>query len=140
MGKTTTNYEFPKEYFKYINRFLKEVGLYPMWIKFLHTSPYRAKNGFTGRNTDWCPNATNAYKKKWRLVDVLGSTNFTDFLKDYYRIVFPNHVCTFELFEVWMMYWYPGILGEITGSPEDAMPLLRMDKEKKKTKLLYEKY
>lgn len=134
MASTTTNYKFPKEHFKYINRFLKEVGLYPMWIKFLHTSPYRAKNGFEGRHTDWFPNTTR------NAVDVLGSTNFTDFLKYFYGITFSNSICVFELFEAWMMYWYPGVIDRAKGCIEDAIELLEFDKEKKKTKLLYEKH
>lgn len=136
MVKTTTNYIFPKEYFKYVNRFLKEVGLYPHWIKFLYASDHLKGDYFNGRHTNW----QDEQRKDYTVVDVLGSTNFTDFLGEICDIRFPNDICTFELFEAWLSYYYPQFIKEPEGDIDQARELLMMDKEKKMTKLLYEKY
>lgn len=101
---TTTNYIFPKEYFKYVNRFLKEVGLYSEWIRFLYFNPKNGVPGCRSAHTNWTT------KGKYSLVDVLGSTNFTDFLRLCCDKKLPDDICSFELFAAFLYHFYPSVL------------------------------
>jgi hypothetical protein len=137
--KTTSNYSFPKEYFKYVNRFLKEVGLYPYWIKFLYFNPKRDTVGeFNSAHTIWLEE-NQLYCKKFSVVNVLGKTNFTDFLKTCYGKRLPDNTCSYELFAAFLSHFYPSLLEyEDLGALEKGDPYLIVNKETKKVSIQWE--
>lgn len=131
MSRTSTDYCFPKDYFRIVSRFLKEVGLYGYWIRFLHSSPYKRIRGFNGRSTDW-----NRSDIDYSVVNVLGKTNFTDYLKYCCGVELP--VCTYELLAAFMLEYYPNHLTQ--KDIRDAIGeknYLHIDKERKKTKIIF---
>jgi hypothetical protein len=94
-------YTFPKDYFRIVNRFMKEVGLYKRWKDFLQCpATVKGINGFSGRHTNWQTNGIN-------LVGVLGKTNFTDYLEFYCKDPLPSGVCSYELFAAYLSYFEP---------------------------------
>lgn len=129
--KSTTNYTFPKEYFKYVNRFLKEVGLYSDWIRFLHFNHERDKvDGYDHIHTNW------SNRSNYSVVDVLGATNFSDFLKYCRKKQLPEEICSYQLFAAFLYHFYPSVLeADDLHACEDGDPYLIVDKEAKKARI-----
>lgn len=77
-----------KEYLRMASRFLKELGLYGLWIRYCY-NPKTSKNWLHEK----CNDAT----------DILGKTSFTGWVKDYTADknmirVLDNNICIYELF------------------------------------------
>ena len=135
---TSTEYCFPREYFKLVNRFLKEVGLYPFfWLKFLYFNPLNdATDKFKKRHTNW-----NLKHTTYTIVDVLGRTNFSDFLAEFYGKRLPKDTYTFELLAKFLYDLYPHLLktsNDFAAAKDGAKSLL-VDKEKKKVSIILNK-
>lgn len=131
-------YDFPKDYFRIVNRFLKEVGLYKEWKQFLQTPPQNFNDffnlyGFNGRYTNWTKNKVS------NVVNVLGKTNFTDYLKYCCNIILPDDVCTYQLFAAYLMVFEPSLVNNYydVQSVNEGMEYLNIDREKRKVSIKY---
>ena len=130
-------YDFPKDYFRIVNRFLKEVGLYRQWKQFLQTPPpddVFNYYGFRGRHTDWNRNKVST------VVNVLGKTNFTDYLKYRCNIILPSDICTYQLFAAYLSVFEPSLVNNYydLDSAKEGIHYLNIDSEKRKVSIKYE--
>ena len=128
MTYLNTNYGFPKEHLRIVSRFLKEVGLYAYWIRFLYSND---KN-----NTINWGNTTS----KTPIEDVLGETNFTAFLDREFHKWLPR--CASWLFKAFLLEYHREYLGNNRWELLDAKKIgrfLDIDKDKKKIRILYNK-
>lgn len=114
--------QIPRRYFCIAARFMKELGLYAYWIKYLY-NPNSHKN--------WYEKG-----KCYTPVDVFGCTLITDFLVEHKK-TFPEGYCVFEVFARYLIEMHPELDG--TFSRKNACPrdLLDINKESKKIKLNY---
>lgn len=106
--------ENKKEALRIASRFLKEVGLYDLWIRYLY-DPNTAKNWIDKPNY------------KFEDSDILGGTNFTDFVYKHQRdSKIGVSFLMYELLEYYLaaLKRPSGVCGPVT-----------IDKEKKKVKI-----
>lgn len=102
-----------KEALRIASRFLKEVGLYDLWIRYLY-NPDTAKN--------WIDKSDYIFEYS----DILGGTNFTDFVHKHNRDSKFGLFLMYELLECYLaaLKKPSGVCGPVT-----------IDKEKKKVKI-----
>jgi len=105
--------ENKKEALRIASRFLKEVGLYDLWIRYLY-NPDTAKN--------WIDKSDYIFEYS----DILGGTNFTDFVHKHKRDSKIGLFLMYELLEYYLaaLKKPSGVCGPVT-----------IDKEKKKVKI-----
>ena len=116
---TQNSIKITKEQLRIASRFLKEVGLYSYWIRYLYSKD---------RVTNWSDKIGDYY-----IVDVLGRTQFTDFLKNY-GVYLPSSLCVYEIFALYVCMFYPEIAQSDNRIQCDACSheFLSYDIEKKK--------
>jgi hypothetical protein len=129
-------YDFPKDYLRIVNRFMKEVGLYRQWKQFLQTPPHNPYDGFNiygfnGRHTNW------TQKRVSTVVNVVGKTNFTDYLKYCCNIILPDDVCVYELFAAYLSVFEPSMIKDNydLSSVNAGRKYLNIDREKRKVSI-----
>lgn len=132
-------YDFPKDYFRIVNRFLKEVGLYRQWKQFLQMPPENPNDSFNyygffrGRYTNWTQNKVST------VVNVVGKTNFTDYLRYCCNIILPFDVCVYELLAAYLSVFEPSMINnndDIYAAVE-GRKYLNIDREKRKVSIKY---
>ena len=129
MGYINTNYGFPKEHLRIVSRFLKEVGLYAYWIRFLYS------NDKSNTIINW-GNTTS----KTPIEDVLGVTNFSEFLDREFHKRLPR--CVSGLFKAFLLEYHREYFGNKYWRLQEAKDIrqfLDIDKDKKKIRILYNK-
>ena len=105
--------ENKKEALRIASRFLKEVGLYDLWIRYLY-DPNTVKN--------WTDKSYYIFEYS----DILGGTNFTDFVHKHKRDSKIGLFLMYELLEYYLaaLKTPSGVCGPIT-----------IDKKKKRVKI-----
>lgn len=103
-----------KEYLRIASRFLKEVGLYDLWIQYLYTP-----NSHCSWRDKECENIT----------DILGWTLFTHFVKEHKRRIKLGDWCMFEIFGEYVKKMHPEYDGTF---PYFSRNRLDIDTENKK--------
>ena len=115
-----------KEAIRITSRFLKEVGLYDLWIKYRY------------RNAASLP-SFGLYKSddRFLLSDILGSTNFTSFAIEHGKWKY-DYICVYELFGAYINKKYPQYVEEgwEDRAYESAKMHLVIDNEKKKIEII----
>ena len=103
-----------KEYLRIASRFLKEVGLYDLWLGYCYGS---------GRCDSW------KRKEKLTITDILGCTAFTGYVNEH-RPDFNTHDhCIYELFGEYVVKMYPEYAHMVY---ERSHGVVMIDNEKKK--------
>ena len=128
MTYLNTNYGFPKEHLRIVSRFLKEVGLYACWIRFLYSNDKKNTINW-GVTTSRTP-----------IEDVLGETNFTAFLDREFHKRLPR--CVSGLFKAFLLEYHREYFENKYWKLQDAKDIrqfLDIDKDKKKIRILYKK-
>ena len=114
-----------KEAIRITSRFLKEVGLYDLWIKYRY------------RNARSLPSfGLNKRDDRFLLSDVLGCTNFTSFAIEHGR--WKYDYCVYELLAAYINIEYPQYVEkgwEDRGYTSAKMHLV-IDNEKKKIDII----
>lgn len=101
-----------KEYLRIASRFLKEVGLYDLWIRYLYDSD---------------SHPTWREKECEEPHQILSWTLFTDFVETHRGDLDLKGYCIYEIFIEYLKKMN-------TGYPNDDYGILDVDKEKKKVK------
>lgn len=78
-----------KEAFRIASRFLKEIGLYDLWLKYLY-NPKTSKNWINRPDYKFCDS------------DILGCTTFTDFVHEHKRDFNLGGYWIYELLEFYL--------------------------------------
>lgn len=129
MGYINTNYGFPKEHLRIVSRFLKEVGLYAYWIRFLYSNS--KDNTINWKKTT----------SKTPIEDVLGETNFTSFLEREFHKCLPTYLSW--LFGAFLLEYHREYLRndywKLLDTKKIGKQFLEIDKNKKKIRILYKK-
>ena len=73
-----------KEYLRITSRFLKEVRLYDLWLKYCYSK-------------GWALNWIETLDGELEVQDILGKTSFTTFVKKYRKINLDGY-CIYEIF------------------------------------------
>ena len=120
---TQNSIKVTKEQLRIASRFLKEVGLYSYWLRYLYSEK---------RVTNWSDRS-----HKYSVVDVLGRTQFTDYLKGY-GIEMPWGMCVYEIFAVYVCMFYPDLALEDDRIKMDACSgeYLEYDIDRKKVSIV----
>ena len=108
-----------QEYLRITSRFLKEVGLYGLWLRYCY-NPTKPKS--------WVD------KEECCITDILGCTCFTDFVL-YHKQKNGNTIdgyCMYEIFGEYVKKMYPNY-GKLVFSPSKGM--VSIDEEKKKIEI-----
>ena len=108
-----------QEYLRITSRFLKEVGLYGLWIKYC----YGTRNAMSWVNSEKCS-----------ITDILGCTCFTDFVLQHKQKNGDTiyGYCLFEIFGEYVKKMYPNYEELVFDSSKG---MVSIDKEKKKIKI-----
>jgi hypothetical protein len=107
-----------KEYLRIASRFLKEVGLYDLWIRYCY-DPTKCKT--------WVD------KEKCIITDIIGCTTFTDYvIKHRPEAVrnFASVYCLYEVFGEYVNKMHPEY-----GHVYSTRDILYIDKNKKKVRI-----
>lgn len=113
-----------KEAIRIASRFLKEVGLYDLWIKYRYDNATHSSYGLD--KSDDC----------FILSDILGNTSFTRFVRQHGR--WKDGICTYELLGAYINAEYSQYVDEgweHRGYKYAKMHLV-IDKKKKKIKII----
>jgi hypothetical protein len=103
-----------KEYLRIASRFLKEVGLYDLWIKYCY-DPDQSKN--------WIK------KEKIGITDILRCTNFTYYVIRHKPRIDVNGYRIFEIFGEYVLKMHPEYEYMVSDKSYD---MLTIDTERKK--------
>lgn len=119
-----------KEAIRIASRFLKEVGLYDLWIKYRYDNATHSSYGLDKRDD------------RFLLSDILGNTGFTRFVRQHDRwkdTCRRNGICIYELLGAYINAEYPQYVEE-GWEPREiyecAKSHLVVDKEKKKIEII----
>lgn len=114
-----------KEAMRITSRFLKEVGLYDLWIKYRYDNSTHSSYGLYKRDD------------RFTLSDILGNTSFTSFAIKHGRWKY-DYICVYELFSAYINIEYPQYVEEglEDRTYESAKMHLVIDKEKKKIEII----
>ena len=118
-----------KEAIRIASRFLKEVGLYDLWIKYRYDSATDSSYGL------------NKPDFNFTLTDILGNTGFTSFVRKHGRWKdswYWEDICAYELLGAYINAEYPQYVEEgwEHSGYESAKMHLMIDKEKKKIEII----
>ena len=119
-----------KEAIRIASRFLKEVGLYDLWIKYRYDNTTHSSYGL------------DKWDDRFTLSDILGNTGFTRFVRQHGRwkdTCYWNDICAYELLGAYINAEYPQYVEEgwePRGVYESAKMHLVVDKEKKKIEII----
>ena len=119
-----------KEAIRIASRFLKEVGLYDLWIKYRYDKANHSLYGLD-KGDD-----------RFTLSDILGNTGFTRFVRQHGRwkdTCYWNDICAYELLGAYINREYPQYIEEgweNSREYETAKMHLVIDKEKKKIEII----
>ena len=119
-----------KEAIRIASRFLKEVGLYDLWIKYRY-----------GKAASLPTFGLNKSDDRFTLSDILGNTGFTRFAQQHGRwkgTCYWNDICAYELLGAYINIEYPQYVEEgwEPRGYESAKMHLVVDKEKKKIEII----
>lgn len=92
-----------KEAIRITSRFLKEVGLYDLWIKYRYDNTTHSSYGL------------NKSDDRFTLSDILGNTGFTRFVRQHGRwkdTCYWNDICAYELLGAYINAEYPQYVEE----------------------------
>ena len=103
-----------KEYLRIASRFLKEVGLYDLWLKYCYDP---------NENKNWIN------KGKLGITDILGCTSFTDYVIRHKPQIDVNGYCIFEIFGEYVLKMHPEYGYMVS---DESYDMLTVDKEGKK--------
>ena len=118
-----------KEAIRIASRFLKEVGLYDLWIKYRYDNATHSSYGLDKSDN------------RFTLSDILGKTGFTRFVRQHGRwkdTCYLNDICAYELLGAYINIEYPQYVEEgwEPREYESAKMHLVVDKEKKKIEII----
>lgn len=118
-----------KEAIRITSRFLKEVGLYDLWIKYRYNNAIHSLYGLDKRDD------------RFTLSDILGNTGFTSFVRTHSRwkdTCRMDGTCIYELLGAYINIEYPQYVekGWESRTYESVKMHLVVDKEKKKIKII----
>lgn len=102
-----------KEAFRIASRFIKEIGLYDLWLKYLY-NPKTSKSWINKQDHKFCDS------------DILGCTTFTDFVYEHKPTFKTNGYLMYELLEHYL---------EALKTPSRVCGPVKIDNEKKKVTL-----
>ena len=103
-----------KEYLRIASRFLKEVGLYDLWLKYCYDP---------NENKNW------VNKEKLGITDILGCTNFTDYVMRHKPQIDVNGYYIFKIFGEYVLKMHPEYGYMVS---DESYDMLTVDKEGKK--------
>lgn len=103
-----------KEYLRIASRFLKEVGLYDLWLKYCYD---------LNESKSWIN------KEKLGITDILGCTNFTDYVMRHNKHVNVNGYCIYEIFGEYIVKMHPEYEHMVS---DKSRGMLTIDTERKK--------
>ena len=109
-----------KEYLRIASRFLKEVGLYDLWIRYCY-DPTKCKT--------WVD------KEKCGITDILGCTTFTDYVKKHRPKAIKKFFycyCMYEVFGEYVKKMHPEYADKVGCSSRNVVSI---NKEKKKIRI-----
>lgn len=112
--------EIPKEYLRIAARFMKELGLYVYWMRYINDGS-RVKN--------WYDKGKN-----YNILDVFGATQFTRFLEENGKYM-PDGYCVYEIFARYVNEFYEGYKGTFPSENVCPPEYLDIDIDKKKITL-----
>lgn len=111
-----------KEYLRISSRFLKEVGLYDLWIRYCY-DPKKSKT--------WVDKDLLLHKEL-KITDILGCTTFTDYvIKHRPKAInkFSYSYCIYEVFGEYVKKMHPEYTDKVGFSSTDVVSI---NEEKKK--------
>jgi hypothetical protein len=114
-----------KEAIRIASRFLKEVGLYDLWIKYRYDNASNSSYGL------------NKSDDRFTLSDILGNTNFTRFVVKHGRWK-CSYICICDILGAYINGEYPQYVDkgwELRGYESAKMHLV-VDKEEKKIEII----
>lgn len=114
-----------KEYLRIASRFLKEVGLYDLWIRYCY-DPKKSKS--------WV-DKDSLLHKELKITDILGCTTFTDYVREHRPKAikkFSYCYCMYEVFGEYVKKMHPEYANKIECSSTNVVSI---DEEKKKIRI-----